>query len=187
MLASRQSPSPPLFSCLKKAGSLPSNRVILSLALSRYYEPLRLPMRPSGISFPYTLRLMSLQLHRIGSPALHCLSSMACHPCYPGRSLGRLPLSTPWCCGLPHLTTGSASPIQVTRLLIGSLALRPTILPFGNSRPLITQTPLPRSTKMYGQFLGRDFNPQDNQLLLLTVRSILFTFAFYCEESCLCK
>src|SRR3990172_8544803 len=54
------------------------------------------------------------------------------------------------------------------RLRVGSLSLRPAALPFGNSRPLIAQTPLPRATEAYGQFLGRDLNPQDNQLLLRT-------------------
>ena len=55
---------------------------------------------------------------------------------------------------------------------MGSLALRPVVLPLGNLRPLITQTPLPGTTEVYGQLLGRDFNPQDVQLLLRTdVRS----------------
>ncbi|QBC43729.1 hypothetical protein C1H71_09340 [Iodobacter fluviatilis] len=37
-----------------------------------------------------------------------------------------------------------------------------------NSRPLITQTPLFRTTEAYGQFLGRDFNPLAKLLLLRT-------------------
>ena len=60
-----------------------------------------------------------------------------------------------------------------TRLLIGSLALRPAILLFGNSRPRISPAPLPHATKAYGQLLGRDFNPLDALLLLRTVRSCL--------------
>ena len=51
---------------------------------------------------------------------------------------------------------------KLTRLHVGSLSLRPAALPIGNLRPLITQTPLPWATKVYGQLLGRDFNPQDN-------------------------
>ena len=43
--------------------------------------------------------------------------------------------------------------IKFTRLHLGSLALRPIPLPFRNSRPLITQTPLLRAIKAYGQFL----------------------------------
>ena len=55
-----------------------------------------------------------------------------------------------------------------TRLLIGSLALRPAILLFGNSRPRVATTPLPHATEAYGQLLGRDFNPLDLLLLLRT-------------------
>jgi hypothetical protein len=58
-----------------------------------------------------------------------------------------------------------------TRLLIGSLALRPATLLFGNSRPRVATTPLPHATGAYGQFPGRDFNPLDILLLLRTVRS----------------
>ncbi len=166
-----QSPHPPLVGCMNKAGSLPSGRVMLSLTLKRYYEPLRLPMQPAAISLPYTHRLMFLKHHCNGSPALDRLSAVACHPCYPGRRLRPLPFSQSVPIGLPHLTRGSASPIQVTRLHVGSLSLRPASLPFGNLRPLITQTPLPRATKLNGQFLGRDFNPLDNRLLLHTVKA----------------
>ena len=61
--------------------------------------------------------------------------------------------------------------ISFTRLLISSLALRPAMLLFGNSRPRIAPTPLPHATKAHGQLLGRDFNPLDALLLLRTVRS----------------
>jgi len=66
--------------------------------------------------------------------------------------------------------------ISFTRLLIGSLALRPALLRFGNSRPQITPAPLPHATKAYGQLLGRDFHPLDILLLLRTVRSCITTF-----------
>ena len=58
--------------------------------------------------------------------------------------------------------------IKFTRLHLGSLALRPISLSFRNSRPLITQTPLLRTTKAYGQLLERDFNPLAKSLLLRT-------------------
>ncbi len=58
--------------------------------------------------------------------------------------------------------------IKFTRLLLGSLALRPASLSFRNSRPSIARTPLLRATKVYGQFLGRDFNPLAKLLLLRT-------------------
>ncbi len=61
--------------------------------------------------------------------------------------------------------------ITFTRLLIGSLALRPALLLFGNSRPRVTTTPLPHTTGAYGQLPGRDFNPLDLSLLLRTLRS----------------
>ncbi|SBT07628.1 hypothetical protein ACCAA_480001 [Candidatus Accumulibacter aalborgensis] len=51
--------------------------------------------------------------------------------------------------------------IRVTRLRLGSLALRPAALPLGNLRPPITRTPLPSAKKAYGQLLSRDFNPLD--------------------------
>ena len=105
------------------------------------------------------------QHHPIGSPALDCQSSATCRPCYPGRSPEPIPFSKPWCCGLPHMTSGSASSDQVTRLRAGSLALRPVALPFGNSRPPVARTPLPRATRVYGQFPGRDFNPLDQAVV----------------------
>jgi hypothetical protein len=39
---------------MNKVGFLPLIRVMLSLDLKRYYEPLRLPLRATAISFPYT-------------------------------------------------------------------------------------------------------------------------------------
>jgi len=82
---------------------------MLSRALKRYYEPLRLPPQPAAISFPYTHRLMLLKHHCTGPPALHCLSSTTCHPCYPGRPQRPLPFSKSLSTGLPQTSTGSAS------------------------------------------------------------------------------
>ena len=64
--------------------------------------------------------------------------------------------------------------ISFTRLLMGSLALRPALLLFGNSRPRVTTTPLPHATGAYGQLPGRDFNPLDLLLLLRTDRKRFF-------------
>ncbi|WP_245725090.1 reverse transcriptase domain-containing protein, partial [Nitrosomonas halophila] len=55
-----------------------------------------------------------------------------------------------------------------TRLLMGSLALRPALLLCGNSRPRVAATPFPHATGAYGQLPGRDFNPLDLLLLLRT-------------------
>ncbi len=60
--------------------------------------------------------------------------------------------------------------IWLTRLRVGSLALRPAFLLFGNSRQWITPPPLPHATVAYGQLHGRDFNPLDLLLLLRTAR-----------------
>ena len=57
-----------------------------------------------------------------------------------------------------------------TRLLMGSLALRPALLLCGNSRPRVSATPLPHATGAHGQLPGRDFNPLDLMLLLRTDR-----------------
>ena len=62
-----------------------------------------------------------------------------------------------------------------TRLHIGSLAFRPALLLFGNSRPCVTATPLPHATGAHGQLPGRDFNPLDLLLLLRTVKSCIHT------------
>ena len=70
--------------------------------------------------------------------------------------------------------------IKFTRLHLGSLALRPISLSFRNSRPLITQTPLLRTTKAYGQLLGRDFNPLAKLLLLRTSDPFFFAAAISC-------
>ena len=61
-----------------------------------------------------------------------------------------------------------------TRLLIGSLALRPALLLLGNSRPRVATAPLPHATGAYGQLPGRDFNPLDLLLLLRTARLIFY-------------
>jgi len=108
---------------------------------------------------------MILFHHHEGSPALDCLSSATCHPCYPGRSSRPIPFSLSECVGLPLLSTESASSFRFSRLHLGSLALRPAVLPSGNLRPLITQTPLPCATGVHGQFPGRDFNPLDNSVV----------------------
>ena len=132
---------------------------MLSHTLKRYYEPLRLPPRTRATSDqPYTPALPTLHQLRNGPPALHCHSSTTCHPCYPGssgkrfRSLIYRQRPSPF----DHRVGNSKI---VTRLHLGSLALRPAVLLLKNSQPLITQTLLSRTIKAYGQLLSRDFNP----------------------------
>ena len=68
-----------------------------------------------------------------------------------------------------------------TRLRLGSLALRPALLLFGNSRPRVTATPLPHATGAYGQLPERDFNPLD---LLLLLRTVVFELFFSNKKRC---
>ena len=76
-LATWQSPDPPLFGCMNKVGLLPSTGVMLSLNLKRYYEPLRLPIRPAAFSFPYTQQLMvSPPPHRVSSTGQQIFKNM---------------------------------------------------------------------------------------------------------------
>ena len=63
------------------------------------------------------------------------------------------------------------------RVLIGSLALRPALSLFGNSRPRVITTPLPHATGPYGQLPGRDFTPLD---LLLLLRMDLPDYMYGC-------
>ena len=51
----------------------------------------------------------------------------------------------------------------MTRLHVGSLALRPAILPMGNLQPLVTQTLLPGAKEVYGQLPLLDFNQLELQ------------------------
>ena len=171
-IAFRQSPSPSAL-WLREPSRVPSlgPGYVVPYPRTVQYGSLRLPMPPAAISLPYTHRFMLLSHHGIGSPALDRLSSAACRPCYPGRSHPPLPFSQRMSSGLPQLTRGSDSPTRVTRLPVGSLALRLAPSPCGNLRPLIAQPPISRATQTYAQLLGRDFNPQDKRLLLRTAIS----------------
>src|SRR3990170_35204 len=132
-----------MFSGVVSISAIPLSSTLWLREQSRV-PSLRLPIQPCEFSFPYTHRLILLLYRYTGSPALDCLSSATCRPCYPGRYFRLIPFSKPEVFGLPHLSTGSASPeIIVTRLLIGSLSLRPAALPIGHLRPLIALTPLP--------------------------------------------
>ena len=66
------------------------------------------------------------------------------------------------------------NPIKFKRLHTIQPSKRPISSSFRNSRPLIAQTPLLRTTKAYGQLLGRDFNPLAKLLLLRTSDPFIF-------------
>lgn len=149
---------------MDKAGSLPSGRVVLSRTLERYYGPLRLPRRssvtsalalyaPVGSSVPPPswISRTALLLFRYMPPLLPReirwnASVFPSHRQRPSPSDHRVGISS-----------------LVTRLPVGSLALRPATLPQGNSQPPIARTLLPGARKVYGQLLSRDLNPQEKQ------------------------
>jgi hypothetical protein len=108
--------------------------------------------------------------HRNGSPALANKSSRTCRPLLPRKSMDATSVISASIQRPSPSDHRVGSSNSFTRLRVGSLALRPALLLFGNSRPRVTTTPLPHTTKAYGQFLGRDFNPLDLLLLLRTVR-----------------
>ncbi|MGA2226963.1 MAG: hypothetical protein ABSH41_21215, partial [Syntrophobacteraceae bacterium] len=74
-----------------------------------------------------------------GSPALDCLSSATCRPCYPGRSLRQLPLSMPKRNGLPHMTTGSASSIKLRGYMQVHLRYGLLLCRLGTHDPLLPE------------------------------------------------
>ena len=59
----------------------------------------------------------------------------------------------------PLCPQGQHLHFKLTRLHLGSLALRSAVLPLGNLQHLITQTLLPGAKEVYEQLLLRDFNP----------------------------
>ena len=137
---------------------------MLSLVLRRYYEPLRTPPWPASISdLPYTTRLAVPGRHHHGSPALRPINFHHMPPVLP-RKIRWDALVLP-----SHRQRPSPSDhrvgisTQVTRLPLGSLALRPAVLHPRNSRPSVTRAPLRSTTMAYEQIHRRDFNPQVNQ------------------------
>ena len=158
---------------MNKAGSLPSDRVMLSLALERYYGPLRLPPEPPVTS----VSLIHGGCRSSGDTLMGLQHWAACLPPHaaPATPGDRADRSCSWVYSLrpsPH-DHRVGIPNTVTGLLVGSLSLRPVALPAENLRPLITQTPLSCATEVNRQFLGRDFNPLGRQRLLRTVKSAL--------------
>ncbi len=132
MIAPWQSPDPPLVGNTNKAGSLPSGRVLLSQALQRYYEPLRLPRRPLAISVSLIRPGCWLYLSTaVGLPS--CTVSLPPHaiPATPEDPEGGCSF-----CSLRQRPSPSDHRVGIsnsfTRLRLGSLALRPTALPMGN-------------------------------------------------------
>lgn len=141
---------------------------MLSLILNRYYEPLRLPLKPaltSRLAYRELLALPStltdlplvthyLPLHAISATPEDLLAPPIAWTCFHPASANALQLSPP------------QQKVSVSKMVnedtLGSPSLRPVALPLRNLRPRITPTPLRGATEVNGQFLGRDFNPLDN-------------------------
>lgn len=133
---------------------------------SRYYEPLRLPSRAAALSFPYTQRSVVSPPPQTGrKPRAISLRKHAV-PATPGVDECHFRYSSANPNGLPPSGHRVGFSSLFTRLLMGSLALRPALLLFGNARPRVTTTPLPHATGAYGQLPRQDFNPLDLLLLL---------------------
>ena len=141
---------------------------MLSLGYKRYYGQIRLPCRPGKTSFPYIYRLLSCRASTRVS-RVHCrMAAPACHPCYPGSPpIGSGSFRQDRCSGLSHCRKGSTTPSHVSRLHLGSLALRPAglldslkELLSGN---LMLQVTLNTSLKLHGratELPWSDFNRQ---------------------------
>ena len=130
LIARWQSPDPP--SERNKVGSLPSGRVLLSQALNG-------TMNPSDSHKRFRISLYaavagSNPAPPWGSRPARCLFRHM-PPLLPRKILRVGVRSAPSDSGLPLLTTGSASPSKLTRLPLGSRALRPAALPMGNFNP----------------------------------------------------
>jgi len=83
-----------------------------------------------SISCPYNR-------HRTGPPVLPRMASPACHPCHPES----LSVGSGSCCqdrhtSLPLTSRGSATPLLITRLRLGSLSLQPAGLLGSPNEPL---------------------------------------------------
>jgi len=96
------------------------------------------------------------------------MAASACHPCYPGSpSIGSGSFRQDRCSGLPPCITGSTTPLSLSRLHLGSLALRPAglldSLKEPLSRNLAFQVTLYTSLKLHGrttELPWSDFNRQ---------------------------
>ena len=97
---------------MNKVGSLASGRVMLSLALKRYFEPLRLPIQPLVTSSPYTQGLTLLSHHCIGPPGTGLLIFRNMPPLLPRKIPRTASVFQVRDFVLPHVSTGSASSLK---------------------------------------------------------------------------
>jgi hypothetical protein len=147
---------------------------MLSLGCKRYYEPLRLPFRAAALSLPIPRGRWpphpQKRVSSTGQSVFHNMPFLLPRESTRTTSVVSARVQRP--SPSDHRVGFSTS---LTRLRIGSRALRPALSLCGHSRPRVTTTPLPHATTVYGQLLGRDFNPLDILLLLRTIRSFFIS------------
>ena len=155
---------------------------MLSLLLKRYYEPIRLPYLPPAISV-FLICSRCSYWWSTDTDLPPCTINLPLHtiPATPRDLMIRFRCLESSTTAFPLCPQGQHLHFKLTRLHIGSLALRSAVLPRGNLQPLITQTLLPGAKEAYEQLLLRDFNPirliADNgirtQYLIIIASSLL--------------
>ena len=108
------------------------------------------------------------------------MAAPACHPCYPGSpSIGSGSFRQDRCSGLPQCRRGSTTPLQFSRLHLGSLTLQPAGLLSSLTEPLsgnlMLQVTLYTSLKLRGrttELPRSDFNRQVIRFTRHTLQSM---------------
>ena len=161
---------------------------MLSLLLKRYYGLLRLPYLPPAISV-FLICSRCSYWWSTDTDLPPCTINLPLHtiPATTGDLTIRFRCLKSPATAFPQCPQGQHLHFKLTRLHIGSLALRSAVLPRGNLQHLITQTLLPGAKEVYEQLLLRDFNPirfiadngiQTFSLLLNSKMLLLFMVAY---------
>jgi hypothetical protein len=133
---------------------------MLSCILKRYYEPLRLPIRPAFISlFAYKIPLVLHFTAALDLPSCTTFLPLHATPTTPEDLPEKLIISQA-ISAFPFRAEGQ-HPLLVNEANSDSLALRPVVLPLQNLQQAITHLLLCLATRVNEQFPGRDFNPLD--------------------------
>ena len=140
---------------------------MLSLLLKRYYGLLRLPYLPPAISV-FLICSRCSYWWSTDTDLPPCTINLPLHtiPATPGDLMIRFRCLESSTTAFPLCPQGQHLHFKLTRLHIGSLALRSAVLPRGNLQPLITQTLLPwglirrcTNNSSYGTLTRLDLSP----------------------------